>query len=171
MQNLIEESKIRKDLYYRLCTHRLVVPPLRERTEDIGPLLDYFLTEAARSLKKKKPTIPPELVTLLGTYGFPGNIRELESMVHDAVTRHHSGILSMESFRYAIDSAGGLRTARKGGSEIAALEKYIGPFPTFSDVESLLIREAMKRAKGNQGIAANLLRITRQTLHKRLLQK
>ncbi|GAM10069.1 acetoacetate metabolism regulatory protein AtoC [Geobacter sp. OR-1] len=56
LQKLIDEKRFRKDLYYRLCTHRLVIPPLRERTEDVAPLLNHFLEEAANSFGKKKPT-------------------------------------------------------------------------------------------------------------------
>jgi DNA-binding NtrC family response regulator len=88
---LQESGKFRPDLYYRLTLHRIHVPPLRERREDIPLLVDAFLEEAARELQKSKPTPPPELFTLLAVYPFPGNIRELRSMVFDAVSRHHFG--------------------------------------------------------------------------------
>ncbi|MBT0666112.1 sigma-54 dependent transcriptional regulator [Geobacter pelophilus] len=172
LQKLIDEKRFRKDLYYRLCAHRLVIPPLRERLEDVAPLLDHFLEAAAQSFGKKAPTPPAELVTLLETYPFPGNVRELEAMVHDAVARHNSGVLSMESFSNAIGIA---RVAKHTPVQKSAggnpLEELFGHFPTISEVENYLITEAMQRAKSNQGIAANLLGITRQTLNKRLQTK
>lgn len=95
-------GKFRKDLYYRLRGHQIHIPSLRERLEDIPLLLDHFLEEASKSMNRKKPTPPPELVTLLSTYGFPGNVRELQAMVFDAVARHKSGILSMDVFKKII---------------------------------------------------------------------
>ena len=92
----------RKDLYYRLCTHHVHIPPLRDRKEDLSLLLDHFLEEAARFTGKKRPTYPKELPVLLETYSFPGNVRELKAMVYDAVASHTSKILSMEAFRKAI---------------------------------------------------------------------
>jgi len=96
---LSESGNFRKDLYFRLQTHRVEVPPLRERREDIAPLLEYFLDEAAEMLQKKRPSIPRELVALLKSYHFPGNVRELRSMVVDAVTHHGGGVLSMARFK------------------------------------------------------------------------
>lgn len=169
LQKLIEERRFRKDLYYRLCAHRLVIPPLRERVEDVAPLLNHFLEAAARCLGKKKPTPPPDLVTLLETYPFPGNIRELEAMVHDAVARHDSGVLSMESFSTAIGMSRAVKPSTEGKtSGINTLEEAFGHFPTIHEIEKYMIAEAMLRSKGNQGIAANMLGITRQTLNKRL---
>jgi len=169
LQKLIEERRFRKDLYYRLCAHRLVIPPLRERVEDVAPLLDHFLDAAARCMGKKKPTPPPDLVTLLETYPFPGNVRELEAMVHDAVARHDAGVLSMESFSTAIGMSRAVKPSNEGKtSGINTLEEAFGHFPTIHEIEKYMIAEAMLRSKGNQGIAANMLGITRQTLNKRL---
>ena len=170
LQKLVAEGRFRKDLYFRLYSHRLLIPPLRERTEDLPHLLDHFLVDAADEFGKKKPTPPPELVTLLENYPFPGNIRELEALVYDAVARHDSGVLSMESFITAI---GASRTPPSRSSEQSQagesrLDVLFGHFPTIAEVEEYLISEALQRAKGNQGIAANLLGISRQTLNKRL---
>jgi len=95
-------GRFRKDLYYRLCGHHIHILPLRERREDLPVLLDYFLEKAAVSLGKKKPTPPDELVKLLASYHFPGNVRELESMVYNAVSLHASGKLSMDAFKSEI---------------------------------------------------------------------
>ena len=164
-----QSGVFRKDLYYRLCTHHVHVPPLRERKEDIPLLLDHFLEEAARSLGKRKPTIPRELPVLLATYSFPGNIRELKSMVYDAVSRHNAGILSTEAFRNAI-----------GAREMKAEKATEGtrgednPFscvvslPTLDEAMELLVAEAMQRSQGNQTIASRMLGISQPALSKRL---
>lgn len=171
LQKRIAEGKFRNDLYYRLCTHQINIPPLRERLDDIPRLLDHILAKASTSLNKKKPTPPPELAVLLSLYSFPGNVRELEAMVFDAVTRHSSGVLSMESFRGLI----GDERLAPPGTEAAphspaenALAGIFGHFPTIGEVENYMIDEALQMARGNQGIAANLLGMSRQTLNKRL---
>jgi len=158
----------RRDLYYRLCTHHIQVPPLRERQEDIPLLLDHFLKEAAGALGKKKPTPPKELVQLLATYKFPGNVRELRAMVYDAVSIHRDRILSMESFFKAIDRQDGQRIELLSPPQRQNLFGGIERLPTFSEAADLLVTEAMSRANGNQSIAARLLGITQSALCKRL---
>ncbi|MGD8472205.1 MAG: sigma-54 dependent transcriptional regulator, partial [Desulfobacteraceae bacterium] len=86
LDKLQSSGQFRKDLYYRLGDHQIHIPPLRRRREDLALLVDHFLEKASKVLDKKKPTPPVELVTLLSTYHFPGNIRELESMIFDAVS-------------------------------------------------------------------------------------
>ena len=167
-----KSGKFRKDLYYRLCAHQIHIPPLRERREDLPILVDHFLEKASETLGKKKPTPPRELLTLLSTYRFPGNIRELQSMILDAVSSHKSGKLSMDVFKsyirqkqptLDIDSKQLLQAEN-------ALVSFSEQLPTLKQTEQLLISEAMKRASGNQAIAAQLLGITRQALNKRLKQ-
>jgi DNA-binding NtrC family response regulator len=173
LKELELKGEFRKDLYYRLCTHHIHIPPLRERAEDIPLLLDYFLEKIARSLNKKKPTPPRELVTLLSNYHFPGNIRELQTMVYDAVVQHKSGILSTESFKKSIgqEHRAEVHNNLPKKQKTSLLVEIFGRFPTLKEVENLLIEEALKISKGNQGIAATFLGITRQALNKRLLRK
>jgi DNA-binding NtrC family response regulator len=170
LRELTAAGKFRNDLYYRLCTHQVKLPPLRERTEDIPVLLDHFLAESARELKKKKPSYPPELATLLSLYDFPGNVREMKALVFDAVARHGSGVLSLERFR---EHVGTRARAQASPSPLAkgvvdGLRATLDRLPTVREVEEYLVDEAMKLANGNQGIAASLLGFTRQTLNKRL---
>ncbi len=172
LQKLIAEGKFRNDLYYRLFAHQIHVPPLRERTDDIPLLLDHFLASTAKSIGKKKPTAPPELPVLLSVYDFPGNIRELEALVSDAVIRHTGGILSMESFRNVIGEE--RRTAERAMAPVPddePLKNLFGHFPTIAEVENYMIGEAMKLSEGNQGVASNMLGIGRQTLNKRLKKR
>jgi DNA-binding NtrC family response regulator len=157
----------RRDLYYRLCTHHIQVPPLRDRKGDIPLLLDHFLKEAARELGKKKPTPPKELAQLLATYAFPGNVRELRAMVYDAVSIHRDRILSMESFLKVLDRCESEKSAATQPPEQISYAG-VGHLPTFAEAIELLVTEAMVRAKGNQSIAARLLGITQSALCKRL---
>ena len=83
-----ESGSFRKDLYFRLNAHHVHLPPLRDRKDDLPILIEHFLIKASETLNIKKPTAPKELRTLLGTHNSPGNIRELESMIFDAVSRH-----------------------------------------------------------------------------------
>jgi DNA-binding NtrC family response regulator len=168
LQNAMETGKFRKDLYFRLCSHRIHIPPLRERKEDISVLVPHLLHKAARSLNKKTPTPPPQLNALLGAYDFPGNIRQLEQMIYDAVSRHESGVLSLEAFKKVIDIERGHCEVTGPLPDAPMLEQVFGKFPSLRSMEEHLVDEAMKRANGNQGIAAALLGISRQALNKRL---
>jgi DNA-binding NtrC family response regulator len=158
-------GRFRRDLYYRLVTHRVRIPPLRERKDDIPLLIDHFLEEAARELGKRKPTPPRQLAQLLATHDFPGNVRELKAMVYDAVSRHEGRVLSMEAFRDAI------------GHENERPAPHVNPFagldrlPTMREALELLIQESMRRSAGNQSLASRLLGISQPALSRRLKSK
>jgi len=162
-------GRFRKDLNFRIRTHHIPVPPLRERMDDIPLLVEYFLRKSANALKKKKPTPPKELFSLLESYSFPGNIRELESMVHDSVSTHTSRMLSLNTFKTHINQQ---QENAKSLSEIAPDHNTIISFgeelPTLKHANQLLINEAMRRSNGNKTQAARLLGISRQALSKRL---
>jgi DNA-binding NtrC family response regulator len=166
----------RKDLNYRLRTHRIYIPPLRERMDDIPLLVEHFLGEAARTLDKKKPVLPNELTPLLRTYSFPGNVRELQTLVFDAVSRHKGSGLSLDVFKAHIrlyqsrenaKPQAAAHTPEPGKALIGFSEKL----PTIKQASDLLVDEAMRRSGGNQSIAAGLLGITQQALSKRLKKK
>jgi len=163
-------GKFRKDLYYRLCDHQIQIPPLQKRREDLPVLLEHFLEKASKTLDKKKPTPPSELITLLSTYHFPGNIRELESMIFDAVSNHASGKLSMDMFKKQITKISLTSPADPADSpaEKGTLISFAHQLPTLKQIEQLLIDEALKRSNSNQSIAALSLGISRQALNKRL---
>ncbi len=173
IKELVRCGKFRKDLYYRLCVHQIHIPPLRERIEDIPLLLDHFLDAAAQSLGRKKPCYPPELIPLLSIYHFPGNIREFEAMIYDAVARHQRGILSLNSFKESIGHAQTASPADASSSlrPSGALHCSFTRFPTLKEAEAYLIQEALRISGGNQGTAASFLGITRQALNKRLSRK
>jgi DNA-binding NtrC family response regulator len=172
LETLMAAGGFRKDLYYRLCAHRVDIPPLRERKEDIPLLLEAFLHEAAESLHKQKPAYRPELLTSLVSYHFPGNVRELKAMVFDAMTRHKEGNLSPDLFREAI--ARKVSPSEHPAQQVSdASQEFTvtGRFPTLKEMENYLIAEALQMASGNQGAAATLLGLTRQALNKRLCRK
>jgi DNA-binding NtrC family response regulator len=158
----------RKDLYYRLVTHQVRVPPLRDRRGDLPLLVDHFLGEAAESLGKRRPTVPRELAQLLGVYPFPGNVRELRAMVYDAVSLHRSHVLSTESFQQAMARSGAAPAVTPGGGPPRSPFADVDHLPTIHDAVELLVEEALSRSGSNQTIAARLLGITQSGLSKRL---
>jgi len=176
LKQLVADGKFRNDLYYRLNTHLVALPPLRNRKEDLPLLLEHFISQASKSLGIKAPGYSNELLNLLSVYPFPGNIRELQGMVFDAVARSRSSTLSQEQFRNVIASG-----SPKGNSQACAmhdpdskigqLEKIWGHFPSLDEAENYLIDTAMETAGGNQGIAASMLGLKRQTLNMRLTKR
>jgi DNA-binding NtrC family response regulator len=164
----VSTGEFRRDLFYRLQAHQLTIPPLRERRGDLPLLLEHFLRLAAEELGKPKPTPPPELVQLLASYPFPGNVRELQALIFDAVSVHPGGVLSMSVFQNRI-----LRAEKP----LSLAGTTPNPFDTLDDLPSLaeaaelLVDAAMERASGNQTLAARLLGIAQPSLSKRLKRR
>jgi DNA-binding NtrC family response regulator len=164
-------GKFRQDLYFRLSSHPIEVPPLRRRRDDIPLLLQHFIDAAAESLGRPAPSPPAELITLLGVHEFPGNVRELRAMVYNAMALHRAGpTLSLDSFRNLIVQGRGPHAGSvlEAGADDEPPLAISGRFPTLKQANAFLIDEAMRRARDNQGIAAMLLGITRQSLNRRL---
>ncbi len=161
LDEMKETGEFRKDLYFRICAHQSHIPPLSERLEDLPILVEHFLKKAALEFDKKKPTVPDEIYVLLNTYHFPGNIRELRSLVYDAVSKHSSGVMSLDTFRRVV-----------GGGKPASVSKapqqtdlaFGTQLPSMKEIRRLLVDEAMKRAENNRTLAAQLIGITRQSL-------
>jgi DNA-binding NtrC family response regulator len=166
---LLDIGSFREDLYYRLCYHKLHIPPLRERREDILLLAEHYAGIAAREHGKPTPIISGELRLLLKEYHYPGNIRELINQVSSAVVANTTGLLTTSDFpdiilkeRTANDPA-----SRIGGNQFS-LHVVYPSFPTMDKIELLMIEEAMKVAGGKKSVAADMLGITRQTLQKKI---
>lgn len=164
---LIAEGKFRKDLYYRLSTHALRVPPLRERRDDIGLLVEHFLDEACAKLQRKKPSVPSRVREHLMAYHFPGNVRELRSMLYDAVSRESSSVLTLSSLTGATERD----AAAEPGEATSVALGFSERLPTLDEAQDLVIDEALRRCQGNQSAAAGLLGISHQALNKRLHQR
>jgi two-component system response regulator HydG len=177
LKELVAAGRFRNDLYYRLNIHHVELPPLRKRKEDVPLLLEHFINQTAKSLGIKPPTYPKELMDLLAIYNFPGNIRELQGIVFDAVARSKGGKLSQDPFRQVMSagkapSADAPTFSSPGGDDrLALLESIWGHFPTLDEAEDYLVDVAMKIAKGNQGTAATMLGLKRQTFNIRLKKK
>lgn len=176
LKELVAQGRFRNDLYFRLNVHHVELPPLRNRREDVPILLEHFIRQAAASLSINPPSYPKELLDLLALYHFPGNVRELQGIVFDAVARSKAGRLSQEPFRHVI--SGGRTSAppppapgnpgQDQDQRMGMLEEIWGHFPTLHEAENYLIDYAMKVSQGNQGTAATMLGLKRQTLNVRL---
>jgi DNA-binding NtrC family response regulator len=167
-----KEGTFRTDLYFRLLTHYVEIPPLRERKEDIPYLTNYFIKQASESISKSPPVIPGELFLLLSSYNFPGNIRELQSLLFDAVSQCDTNVLSLhvikDYFKRRRDSV--TQTAKNISPDSFSLS-YSGRFPTLKEVEDFFILEALQMADGNQSTAAAFLGMSQSTLSRRLHEK
>lgn len=171
LQTLSDSGKFRKDLYYRLCTHQIKIPPLRERIEDISLLFEHFSQKAANSMGKALPLPSSELLEALSKIKFPGNVRELKALVTDAVARHKSGLLTIKHFpgiTLPVSAALEKSLALEGEDKDAEwLYAVFGKFPNMTEYEDYLINLALKVTNGNKSASASLLGLTRQTLNKR----
>jgi DNA-binding NtrC family response regulator len=163
----------RTDLYYRLRAHHVQIPPLRARRDDLPLLVTHGLAKAAAALHKPVPTPPLALYQLLNTYAFPGNIRELEAMVFDAVARHQGGNLALQAFKDAMEAGRRLFAGQPGATPVPPSQGAwdAAPLPTLQEAENALIAAALRHADGNQGVAASLLGLSRQALNKRLRRR
>jgi two-component system response regulator HydG len=170
LQDRIREGRFRRDLYFRLCTHQIHIPALRERREDIPLLLDGFIKEAAEHFGRCIPAVSPELVPALYEYDFPGNVRELQAKVSDAVARNDAGTLSLDDFPgiSAISTSHSHTSYEVPTGVSDGIYTLFGRLPTFREIEDYLIVEALKLSEGNYAVAAKLLGVTRQTISKRL---
>ena len=157
----LEEGKFRQDLYFRL-THRIHIPPLRERLDDLPLLVDHFLVLAAQARGTAKPAVPPELLPVLESYSFPGNIRELKNMLDNAWSGNKARPLSLSYLRDYVRKASNTNTHQ--GVQLS----FAGKFPSLQEVEQAVVAEALKRANGNQSSAARLLGLSASALSRRI---
>jgi DNA-binding NtrC family response regulator len=176
LEELIDQGTFRSDLFFRLRTHYVAIPPLRERMDDLPLLTAHFLAKAAERLGKTVPQAPGELLGLLSRHAFPGNIRELEAMIFNAVALGEGQALSLAPFRDWIGGERGrarpdLFPAVLGDEPGSGRDTELSDTPTLKEAEEHLIREALARCGGSQSAAAKMLGITRQALNRRLLTK
>ena len=167
LPEMVNAGRFRRDLYYRLQTYEIHIPPLSERKDDLPLLFEHFHSRASEQLSKRQLAVPAELLTLLETYDFPGNVRELRSMIFNAVSRQKAKMLSLQPFREAM----GYRGEQLGPGLSEPSFHFPEKLPTLKGLTEQLIREALERSGGNQAIAAGLLGITPQALSKRLKRR
>jgi len=148
LKKLSESAEFREDLYFRLAVFPVEVPPLRERKEEIAPLVKFFIEKHAEKLGKLIKSADPSYIKKLSEYGFPGNIRELENVVERSIILTTGTKLEPAT----LPSFGG---TKDGGLSIR-------------DNERDLIVRALKKTGGNKTKAAEVLQISRRTLHNKL---
>jgi len=156
----LAENRLRSDLYYRINTFQIEVPPLRERKEDIPPLVTTFVQRFAAQLGKAEPTIAPEAFQKLLDYSWPGNVRELQNAIEYAVVLARNDVIGIKELPAEIQLPPALQTtpgpARRGG--VASL----------NDMERETILQALAQTHGNKKKAAELLGIQRPTLYNKM---
>ena len=167
-----QDGGFRRDLYYRLSTHLIKVPPLRERREDIPLLVNHLVAEAAASLQKSPPEVSLAALELLLNHPFPGNIRELKTYLFDAVARCGDGVLGDDLFAERLGGAAPA-TAAPATEKAAAtgLQGLFGHFPTLEELSAYAVGQALAASGNNQSQAARLLGISKQALNKRLKKR
>ena len=160
----VEQGTFRKDLFYRLATHGVHVPPLRERQDDLPLLVASFVEEVARGRDRGAVEVGDDVVPALTRHSFPGNVRELRSMIFDAVYRVQDNVLTASDFKSLPAAIAPRAPAAESVPDVA----FGGKLPQLREVGDLLVAEALRRTGGNQSKAAGLLGVSHQALSKRL---
>ncbi len=173
LKERMESGQFRKDLYYRLFTHSIQLPPLRERRQDIPYLLAHFIKKTATDLQTNPPAPEKDIIPAIQAYDFPGNIRELEALVVDAMTTHDKKkpMLSFKSFENRIGTSRVRDTKSLAPSTLAPSTLgmiFPDPLPDLQTLTACLVKEAMHRSHDNQTLASRLLGISQPALSKRL---
>lgn len=166
LDRAMETGRFRRDLYFRLRTHHVHIPPLRERREDLHLLLDHFMNQAGSEFDKKNLTCAPGLPAILGSYSFPGNVRELKALIFNAVAGLEEEMLAASAF----EELTGKLPPVSGPPDKKFFER-LQDLPTLKEATELLIGEALRRTGGNQRPAARLLGISPQALSQRLKRR
>ncbi len=170
LQKLAGQSGgFRMDLYYRLSTHLIKIPPLRDRREDIPLLVRKLVADAADSMNRKTPLVSKEAMHLLLRHPFYGNIRELKTYLYDAVARCGNVEIPRELIAERLGGSIPDSAAALPGSN--PLGKLFGQFPSLEELVNFAIAEALAITSDNQAQAARLLGISKQALHKRLKKR
>ena len=156
LKMLQEEKRFRLDLFHRLNTLHIHIPPLRERTEDIEPLLQFFIEDLSKKLNKPAPPVDKDVVNALKSYHFPGNVRELKNMIERAIILSKGKSLGAKDF--PVDD--NQRSETELPEEIQTLN--------LEEIEENMIREALRKHDNNQIDAANALGIQRMALARKM---
>lgn len=162
-EKLKNPDVFRRDLYFRLMTHHIHLPPLRKRKHDILLLFEHFLQKASKELDSPVPAYEEKILRLLEHHEFLGNVRELEAMVFDAVSVSGPGKIFASFFETHLSTGFDVQETRNLGI-FSGMRKL----PTLKEASELLVQEALARSDGNQSEAAAMLGISRQALNKRI---
>ena len=155
------ENRLRSDLYYRLNTFQIEVPPLRKRKQDIPPLIAAFVRQFAQQLGKPEPDILPDAFQKLLDYSWPGNVRELQNAIEYAVVLAREGVISVKELPTEIQLPPALQQAERASLPRSGVQ-------SLDDVERSAIIQALAECHGNKKKAAELLGIQRPTLYNKM---
>ena len=155
----IREGAFREDLFYRLNVVTITIPPLRERKEDVSPLMDYFLNRFSSQNRRTIDGFLPEARDLLLKYDYPGNVRELENIIERAVVIARGSLISTKDLPFPAQDR---HPGQVEGKTRANLKDSV------EALECEMIREAMDRTKNHQTKAADILGISERTLRYKL---
>jgi transcriptional regulator with PAS, ATPase and Fis domain len=156
----VRRGQLREDLYYRLNVNTIVLPSLRERRDDIPPLVDYFLTYFAERLGVPRREIEPAALSTLEQYNWPGNIRELMNVIESAYTFGRSAQIARADLPMPMT----LLAVPARSEETPAVSSSL----SFADAERDLIVRALTSTSGNKLQAAKLLGISRKKLYAKI---
>jgi len=161
LEKAIREGRFREDLFYRINTFSITLPPLRERIEDIPFLAEYFLQRARAKVNKRVESLSPEAVELLRSYAWPGNLRELENIIERAVVLASSQVIEAEHLPLHVQEviSGKLQSGFRPNKS-RAVEQF----------ERQALASYLLQAEGNISRAAVLANIPRRSFH-RLMAK
>ncbi|MBA2435347.1 MAG: sigma-54-dependent Fis family transcriptional regulator [Chthoniobacterales bacterium] len=162
VQQALAENRLRSDLYYRLNTFQIELPPLRQRKEDIPPMVASFVRTFAQQLGKAEPTIEPEAFQKLLDYGWPGNVRELQNTIEYAVVLARQGQITIKELPAEVRLPVALQKTERAAGQTA------GQAQNLSDMERNAILNALAQTHGNKKKAAELLGIQRPTLYNKM---
>jgi DNA-binding NtrC family response regulator len=159
LEKAVDQKRFRSDLYYRIATVSVVVPPLRERPEDVPLLIKHFIARASAEAAKEAPIVAPEAMACLTHYRWPGNIRELQNAVQRAV------ILCSDNRILPGDLP-----PRITGTDhsLFNFDEPVGRRMTLESLERGYVRAVLASVNGNKSEAAAILGIDRKTLYRRL---
>ncbi len=157
----LSENRLRSDLYYRLNTFQIEVPPLRERRQDIPPLIALFLKQFAQQLGKPEPDIAPDAFEKLLDYSWPGNVRELQNAIEYAVVLARRGLIGVKELPAEVQLPTVLQQTERGAPPRSGVQ-------SLDDVERNTILQALAECHGNKKKAAERLGIQRPTLYNKM---
>ncbi len=163
LKKAIAKGEFREDLFYRLSVFEIVLPPLRERTEDILPLTEVFLSQVGPAIGRPVAGVSREAKELLLAYPWPGNVRELRNALERAAILCDGGLITAAHLPISVsghekarpESGAGAPAFPPGGVDLESLERTY-------------VRQALERARGNKSRAAKLLGLTRAQLYSRI---
>ncbi len=166
--SLVETGRFREDLFYRLSVATLTLPPLSERTEDIPDLVDYFIGQSNQCHNRQVVGMSQEALNVLGSYSWPGNIRQLRNVVEKMVVFAESSELGMDDLPEEVNKPSNVILAKQTSwLDRAFPEEGIDLVELVEDFRTALIDKAMEKAGGNTARAARLLGVRSHTLYNR----